>query len=191
MNTQKVGYARVSTTDQNMARQIEAIGEADRLFTDEMSGKDANRPGLAAMLDYVREGDVVRVKSIDRLARSTKDLLAVLEDLEQKGVAVEFLDTPYLNTATKEGKFFITVLAALAELERTTIRERQAEGIALAKARGVYQRAPKLADDAVAEIRRRAEIGVPVSQLARDFGVSRPTIYAVIKRTGMYAEDRE
>lgn len=183
-----VAYARVSTTDQNMARQLEALAPYDKLFTDELSGKDTNRPGLQAMLDYIREDDTVKVKSIDRLGRSVRDLLCLIDTIESKGANVEFVDTPAFNKSSKEGRFAFTMFAALAELERETIRERQAEGIALAKARGVYERAPKLDADKVAEVRRLAAEGVPKAKIARDFGVGKTTVYAVINKTGVYAE---
>lgn len=188
MGGQIVAYARVSSADQNLDRQLAALGEADEVFTDRVSGKNADRPGLQAMLAYVRKGDVVRVKSIDRLGRSARDLLGILEELDAKGVAVEFTDTPSFNTATKEGRFALTVFAAMAQLEREMIHERQAEGIELAKKRGAYERTPKLGAEQCAEIRRLAELGVPKNKLARDFGVGKTTIYAVINQTGIYAE---
>ena len=188
MGGQTVAYARVSTTDQNMARQLEALEGADKLFTDELSGKDSRRPGLQAMLSYVREGDTVRVKSIDRLARSTRDLLTILDDLDTRGVTVEFADTPSFNTNTKEGRFTMTVFAAIAELERETIRERQAEGIALAKARGVYKQNPKVDAQGCAEVRRLAAEGVPKTRIMERFGISKQTVYNIINRAGAYAE---
>ena len=188
MSGKVIGYARVSTTDQNMARQLEALGKVDKLFTDQLSGKDTNRPGLQAMLDFVREDDILRVKSIDRLGRSARDLLNILDELDKRGVTVVFTDTPLFNKSTKEGQFALTMFAAMAELERETIRERQAEGIALAKQRGVYERKPKLSQEQCAEIRRLAEEEVPKSKIAKKFGVGKTTIYAVLNKTGLYAE---
>lgn len=131
---QVVGYVRVSAADQNEARQLKALGGVDRLFSEKVSGKSADdRAQLQEMLAYLREGDKVRVQSPDRLARSTTDLLALVEKLKSKGVALEFVDNPALNTDTPQGEFMLTVLAAIAQLERKTIRERQAEGIAIAK----------------------------------------------------------
>lgn len=142
---QVVGYVRVSAADQNEARQLEALGPVDRLFSEKVSGKNTNdRAQLQEMLTYVRDGDMVRVKSPDRLARSTTDLLALVEQLKAKGVALEFIDNPALNTDTPQGEFMLTVLAAIAQLERKTIRERQAEGIAIAKRNGVYDRVRSL-----------------------------------------------
>ena len=186
---QVVGYVRVSAADQNKARQLEALGEVDRLFSEKVSGKNtSDREQLKEMMAYVREGDTVRVKSPDRLARSTTDLLSLVEQLRKKGVAVEFVDNPALNTDTPQGEFMLTILAAVAQLERATIRERQAEGIAIAKRNGVYDRAPKLTPEQIAEARQRADSGVPKARVARDLGVSRQTLYAALSGTGKYAE---
>ena len=146
-----IGYVRVSTVDQNLDRQIEAIGEVDKLFVDRASGKDTHRPQLDALRAYVREGsnDIVRVKSVDRLARSTLDLLDLLQEFNTKGVKVDFVDVPALSTSAPSGKFTLTVLAAVAEFERELIRERQREGIALAKAKGKYKRGPKLSPEQI------------------------------------------
>ena len=188
MGNRIIGYARVSTTDQNMARQLEALGAVDKLFTDEMSGKNTRRRGLQEMLSFVRAGDIIRTKSIDRLARSTRDLLAMLDELSDRGVSVEFLDTPHLNTNSKEGRFFITVLGALAELERTTIRERQAEGIAIAKAEGKYRQEPKLSRDDVMLARMLIEEGASKASVARGLGVARITLYSALNGKGVYGE---
>lgn len=187
MAGQIVGYARVSAADQNLARQIEALGEVDKLFEEKVSGKDRNRPELSALLDWVREGDTVRIKSPDRLARSTTDLLALVKELGAKGVAVEFVDNPSLNTDNPQGTFMLTILGAVAELERATIRERQAEGIAAAKVRGVYERRAKLSAEQVQEARERVGAGVPKSVVARDLGVSRQTLYTALAGAGRYA----
>lgn len=141
---QIVGYARVSAADQNLARQLAALEGCDRVFADKVSGKDTKRDQLQLMLDYVRQGDTLRVTSADRLARSTRDLLAIVEELKGRGVAVEFLDNPALNTDTPNGQFMLTILGAVAQLERSVIRERQMEGIALAKAEGKYVKAVTL-----------------------------------------------
>lgn len=185
---QVVGYARVSAADQNQARQVEAIGEVDRLFSENVSGKNVDdRQQLKEMIAYVREGDIVRVKSPDRLARSTRDLLELVEQLQSKDVAVEFVDNPALNTDTPQGEFMLTILAAVAQLERSTIRERQAEGIALAKKKGKYDRAPKLSPEQVADACQRVSAGVPKAKVARDFGVSRQTLYSALSGSGKYA----
>lgn len=187
-----IGYVRVSAADQNPGRQIEAIGEVDRLFVDHASGKDAHRPQLDALRAYVRDGssDVVRVKSVDRLARSTSDLLTLLQEFEAKGVSVDFIDTPALSTSTPSGKFTLTVLAAVAEFERELIKERQREGIALARAKGKYQRGPKLSPDQITEARRLVNEGVPKTRVATRFGVSRWTLHDALAKRGVYAQQK-
>lgn len=185
---QVIGYVRVSAADQNEARQLEALGSVDRLFSEKISGKNTeDRAQLQEMLIYVRDGDKVRVKSPDRLARSTTDLLALVERLKAKGVALEFIDNPALNTDTPQGEFMLTVLAAIAQLERKTIRERQAEGIAIAKRNGVYDRVLKLSPEQIQLARQRIDQDVPKAKVARDLGVSRQTLYAALAGNGKYA----
>ena len=186
---QLVGYARVSAADQNEARQVEALSDVDRLFSEKASGKNVDdRAQLRELVAYVREGDKVRVKSPDRLARSTRDLLDLIEQFHAKGVAVEFVDNPALNTDTPQGEFLLTILAAVAQLERATIRERQAEGIAIAKRKGVYERSPKLTSEQIAHARERVDADVPKAKVARDLGVSRQTLYAALGGKGTYAK---
>ena len=136
----KIGYIRVSTQEQNTIRQevlMEALG-VDEVYIDRMSGKDANRPELQKMMEYVRKGDTVIVESISRFARNTRDLLELVERLTAKGV--EFVSKKEaIDTTTPTGKFMLTVFGAVAELEREYILQRQREGIAIAKANGVYR----------------------------------------------------
>jgi len=187
---QVVGYARVSSRDQNLDRQLEALAGVDKLFPEKVSGKNTDdRPELKKMLGYVRDGDTIRVKSADRLARSTIDLLTMVTELGERGVKVEFIDNPALSTTTPQGKFTLTLFAAVAELERDMIRERQREGIALAKAAGKYAREPSLTPEQVEDARRRVETGVSKAYLAREFGVSRSTLYAALAGRGVYGRD--
>ena len=135
----KIGYIRCSTADQNPARQEESMRNmgCEKVFSDMLSGKDANRPGLKAMLEYVREGDILYVESFSRLARSTRDLLQIVDELQKKGVAF-ISQKECINTETPQGKFMLTVFAALSELGREQIKQRQAEEIAIAKKAGKY-----------------------------------------------------
>lgn len=187
-NGQTVGYVRVSAIDQNEARQIEALGDVDRLFSEKVSGKNTDRPQLQEMLAYIREGDVVRAKSPDRLSRSTRDLLSLIERIQGKGAQIEFVDNPSLNTNTPQGTFMLTILGAVAELERATIRERQAEGIAIAKRNGVYKRAAALSREQIEAARERVDVGVPKAVVARDLGVSRQTLYTALAGDGVYGD---
>lgn len=183
------GYARVSSTDQNLDRQREALAGVDALIEESVSGKSREgREKLRLLVGLVQSGDVIKVKSIDRLARNTRDLLETIDELVEKGVSIEFVDTPQLNVTTKEGRAMITIFAAFAELERESIRERQLEGIALAKKAGKYAKAPKLSSEQIDEARVRIAAGVPKSKVARDLNVSRQTLYAALNGTGKYAE---
>ena len=186
---QIVGYARVSAADQNVSRQVKALEvECDKIFVEKVSAaKTSNRPQFQEMLRYLRDGDVLQVTSADRLARSTRDLLDIVQSLKDRGVQVEFLDNPALNTDTPQGEFMLTILAAVAQLERSIIRERQAEGIAIARAAGKYDRAPKLSPEQAREVRRLDALGVPKTAIARKMGCSRHTIYSVLDRIGKYA----
>jgi DNA invertase Pin-like site-specific DNA recombinase len=185
MTAQRIGYRRVSTADQSTARQLDGL-TLDRVFEDKASGATTDRPGLKACLEHLRPGDTLVVHSMDRLARSLADLERTVADLTARGVRVEFV---------KEGKTFaggrdpmdtlmLQLLGAFAQFERAMIRERQREGIDKAKAAGVYRGGkPKLTPERVAELRRRdAEAGQRNrAQLARDFGISRETLYAYLR----------
>lgn len=137
-----LGYVRVSTVEQNETRQIEALRQRgvdpENFFIDKQSGKDVNRPKLKELLAYVRKGDTVVTESISRIARNTKDLLSIVEQLQGKGVEFVSLKES-LDTTTPQGKFMLTIFAAMAELERDSILQRQREGIAIAKAAGKYK----------------------------------------------------
>ena len=136
----KIGYIRVSTTDQNTARQELLMTElgVEKVFIDRISGKNTDRPELIRMMGFVRQGDCVVVESISRFARNTKDLLELVEQLTAKGV--EFVSKKEaIDTTTPTGKFMLTIFGAVAELEREYILQRQAEGIAIAKEQGVYK----------------------------------------------------
>ena len=144
----KIGYARVSTKEQNEARQIRAFEEMgiEKVYLDKQSGKNADRPQLKEMLSFVREGDIITVESISRIARNTKDLLTIIENINAKGA--EFVSKKEaLDTRTPTGKFMLTVFGAMAELEREYILGRQAEGIAIAKEQHKFKGKPKMVID--------------------------------------------
>lgn len=183
MKGQNVGYIRVSSTSQNTERQLADI-TLDRVFTDKVSGKDTNRPELANCLNHLREGDVLHVHSIDRLARNLKDLQTLIEQLTSKGVSVRFYKehlTFEAASASPMQTLMLQMLGAFAEFERTLIRERQREGIAAAKAQGKKLGAPaKVTDEQVAAIKARIEAGEEKSAVAKAFGISRPTLYKLL-----------
>lgn len=181
----KIGYARCSTADQNPARQEKILKEAGckKIYLDKLSGKDRNRPQLKEMLEYIREGDTLYVESISRLARSTRDLLEIIDELKNKGVSF-VSDKEKIDTNTAQGKFMLTVFAALAEMEREQIRQRQAEGIAIAKANGVYKgRMPRPFDNYQFEqlYKQWKEGDITQKYMCKKLDISRQTLYKKIK----------
>jgi len=176
----RIGYVRVSTLDQNESRQLEGV-HLDKRFVDKASGKDTKRPQLQAALDYVRDGDVLVVHSMDRLARNLDDLRRIVMELTGRGVVVEFVKEHLTFTSEDNAmsKLLLSVMGAFAEFERSLIRERQREGIALAKKAGVYKgRKPSLTPERIKELRARVAAGEKKAALAREFGISRETLYS-------------
>lgn len=179
----KVAYVRVSTEEQNETRQVEALKAhgIEKWFIEKLSGKDMERPQLQAMLDYVREGDVVYIHDFSRLARSTKDLLSIVEQLQEKSVDF-YSDKEKIDTSTPTGKLMLTMIAAIAEFERQTLLDRQREGIAIAKAAGVYKGRKKIKvkdfDKHYARYMRRE---ISKAGIAKELGVSRPTVDRLIR----------
>src|SRR5512135_2526925 len=180
---QRIGYIRVSSLEQTEARQLDGI-ELAKIFTDKASGKDTKRPQLELLMSFVRTGDAVVVHSMDRLARNLDDLRRLVQTLTSKGVRIEFVkehltfsgeDSPMAN-------LMLSVMGAFAEFERALIRERQREGIALAKKKGVYKgRKKALAPEQVTQLRTRLSIGVSKAQVARELKISRETLYQYLK----------
>ena len=179
---QKVGYARVSSKDQNLERQTAALKKEKcfRIFDDTVSGSSTDRPGLDGALNYVRPGDQLVVTSMDRLARSLIDLHRLVDDLTARDVSVKFLKEgqTYSLNSTPIAKLMLGLLGSVAEFERSIIRERQAEGIARAKARGVYKgRAKALSDEQLAQAQEWVNAGVPKAEVARRLSIGRTTLY--------------
>jgi DNA invertase Pin-like site-specific DNA recombinase len=178
----RCGYIRVSSVDQNTVRQLDGI-QLDKVFTDKASGKDTNRPQLKAAIDYLRDGDVMVVHSMDRLARNITDLLHTVDMLNRRGVVVEFVKESLTFTGDDSAmsKLMLTIMGGVAEFERAMIRERQLEGIAKAKQAGKYTgRKSTMQAAQVQAIRDRAAAGANKSALAREFGVTRQTIYNIL-----------
>jgi DNA invertase Pin-like site-specific DNA recombinase len=180
---QRIGYVRVSTLDQNEKRQLE--GQVlDRVFTDKASGRDTARPQLTELLRYARDQDILLVHSMDRLARNLDDLRALVRGLTCRGVRVEFVKEGLVFTGEDSpmANLMLSVMGAFAEFERSLIRERQREGIALAKQRGAYKgRKKTLSSERAGEMVQRAGSGVPKAVLARDYGISRETVYQYLR----------
>ena len=175
----RVGYIRVSSVEQNTGRQLDGL-DLDKSFTDKASGKDAQRPQLKAALDYLRDGDVLVVHSMDRLARNLDDLRRIVTELTARGVQVQFMKEGMLFTGedTAMSKLLLSVMGAFAEFERSLLKERQREGIDIAKKAGVYKgRKPSLTPDRVTALRARVAGGEKKAALAREFGISRETLY--------------
>jgi len=187
MMGQRIGYVRVSTTDQNTDRQLENI-VLDRKFEDKVSGKDTERPQLQEMLAYAREGDVVIVHSMDRLARNVDDLRKLVKSMNARKIVVQFVKEGLTFTGDDSpmSNLLLTMLGAVAEFERALINERQREGIAIAKTKGVYKgRKPALTEAQAAEARRLIDVDkVSKAEVARQLGVSRSTLYAHLNAAG-------
>lgn len=191
----KIGYVRVSTVEQHEERQVVELQEKvgiERTFIDKLSGKNTERPELQKMIDFAREGDTIYVSEFSRLARSTKDLLDIVQKLKDKGVQVVSLKENF-DTTTPAGELAMTLFAAIATFERKIMLERQKEGIALAKAHGVYRgrkQKPKPSNwPELVERYQRRDIR-SVSELARICGCSRNTIYAWMRSSGVIIKTR-
>ena len=195
MQSQRVGYVRVSTVDQNTDRQLENI-TADKVFVDKVSGKDVNRPELQAMVSYVRAGDTVVVHSLDRLARSMVDLRSIVEQLVAKGVSVEFVkERLYFSKDKKDSPtdtLMLNILSSFAEFERALIRERQQEGIKIAKANGAYRgRKKALAPSQVEGLHARVSSRQgTVAEVAKELGISRTTLYEYLGKKGASGKEQ-
>lgn len=185
----RYGYARVSTAEQNEARQVEAlVAEGipeERIFTDKASGKNTDREGLRKLLNTVRAGDEIFIISLDRLARSTVDLLQIVKELDERGIYLQTKDGK-VDTKTPEGKFNLTILGAVAQLERELMLERQREGIAIAKREGKYAKNhghEKRVDDSMLRgIYEQIKDGsMTKSAAAEKLGITRPTLDRKLK----------
>jgi DNA invertase Pin-like site-specific DNA recombinase len=188
-----VGYARVSSIPQDTRLQRDALAEADcvRVFEDKISRRTKDRPGLIAALDYLRAGDTLCVWKLDRLGRSVKEVLTLADDLHERGIGLRILTGRLAGTYTPagEGKFFFTMMAAFAELERDMLRERTMAGLTAARAQGRVGGRPIVmdADKLAAAAARRAK-GESPTQIAKALGVSRASIYRHLAAAGTYPD---
>jgi DNA invertase Pin-like site-specific DNA recombinase len=181
---QRVGYIRVSSADQNLARQLEGVA-LDKVFEEKASAKDAKRPKLQQCLQFLREGDSLHVHSMDRLARNLIDLRQIVEGLTARGVSVHFVKESMTFTADASpmARLLLNMMGAFAEFEREIIKERQREGIAVARKAGKFskERAKKLTADDVKAVLEMVDTGTPKAEIARAYGVSRETLYQYIR----------
>ena len=177
-----LAYVRVSTAEQNEARQVEAMKQyqIDKWYIEKVSGKNTDRPKLQELLEFCREGDTIHIHDFSRLARSTKDLLDIVETLTAKGVFL-ISNKENIDTSTPTGKLMLTMIAAINEFERTNLLERQREGIAIAKAEGKYKgRKPVSIEGFESHYLRYQRREISKSGLARELGISRPTLDKLI-----------
>ena len=179
-----IAYVRVSTVEQNEARQLEGLKSynIDKWFKEKVSAKDTNRPQLKAMMEFAREGDTIYVWDFSRLARSTKDLLKLVEELEARGIILRSIKES-LDTSTATGKLMLTMIGAINEFERANMLERQREGIALAKKRGAYKGRKSIEIDSKFKENYSRYLNRDINkvELAKVLGVSRPTLDKMIK----------
>jgi len=179
----KIGYARISTTDQNLALQLDAlkVEGCDRIFDETVSSRKRDRPIWQNVLALLREDDVLVVYKLDRIARSTRELIEIIDLLKGKGVAILSLQEPWVDTTSPSGKMIMTVMAGIAEFERDLIKQRAKDGREAAKRRGVHMGRPKiLTRHQVGLIKLGHEHGRSVKELALDMKVSRDTIYRAL-----------
>lgn len=184
MTNKRIGYGRVSTSDQNPDSQRDALLRVgvDELFIDTFTGTKSNRPELDKLRAMLRSGDTIVITRLDRLGRSTKDLLVLVSDLQELGVNLEVIEQS-INTLTPEGKLFFTLVASFAEFEREIMRARTMDGLAAARARGrVGGRKPVMTPAKTETARQMYAAGKYVKDIAEVLGVSRPTVYKVLEK---------
>jgi DNA invertase Pin-like site-specific DNA recombinase len=176
-----VGYARVSSAGQDLAVQLEKLKDCDKVFKEKRSGVDAGRPELKRCLEYLREGDTLLVTKLDRLARSTSDLYGVVSQLAEKGVEFKVIDDPAIDTSSRTGKLVMGILALIAEFENDIRRERQTDGIAKARDRGVrFGRKPLLVTETIKKVRKLRKAGKTVPEIMRQTFLSKASVYRAL-----------
>ena len=176
-----VGYARVSSVGQSLDVQLEKLKDCDKVFKEKRSGVDTGRPALKQCLEFLREGDTLLVTKIDRLARSTSDLYRIVSELAEKGVSFKVVDDPSIDTSSRTGKLVMGTLALIAEFENDIRRERQMDGIAKAKERGVrFGVEPKLTDEVKARIRQLRSEGMTVPAIMKQTELSKASVYRAL-----------
>ena len=176
-----VGYARVSSTGQDLAVQLEKLAGCDKVFKEKRSGVDTGRPELKRCLEYLREGDTLLVSKIDRLARSTSDLYRIVSQLADKGVSFKVIDDPSIDTSSRTGKLIMGMLALIAEFENDIRRERQMDGIKKARERGTrFGRKPLLVPETIHQVRKLRKSGKTVPEIMRQTSLSKASVYRAL-----------
>ncbi len=185
MKGHRIGYVRVSSVEQNTVRQLDGL-QLDKVFIDKCSGKDTNRPQLSLMLEFMRDGDVMYVHSMDRLARNLDDLRKLVDKITNKNITLVFVKENLIFTKDERNplsKLMLSVMGAFAEFERSLIKERQLEGIAIAKKEGKYLgRSKCLTDEQFAEMRQLVADRYKKTDIAKKFGISRDTLYRYLRQ---------
>ena len=183
-----VGYARVSSTGQDLGVQLEKLKVCDKVFKEKRSGVDAGRPELKRCLEYLREGDTLLVTKIDRLARSTSDLYRIISTLTDKGVSFRVIDDPAIDTSSRTGKLVMGILALIAEFENDIRRERQMDGIKKARERGTrFGRKPLLIPETIQQVRKLRKAGNTVPEIMQQTCLSKASVYRALSASPMSA----
>lgn len=180
----KLGYVRVSTVEQNESRQLETMKlyGVEKIFSEKISAKNTQRPKLNELLDFAREGDTIYIHDFSRLARNTKDLLNIVENLNNKGIHL-VSSKENIDTSTATGKLLLTVIAAINQFERENLRERQMEGIKIAKSKGLYKgRKPVKIENFEHHYKRWQNREISKTALANELGISRQTLYSIFEK---------
>jgi DNA invertase Pin-like site-specific DNA recombinase len=176
-----VGYARVSSTGQDLGVQLEKLKSCNKIFKEKRSGVDTGRPELKRCLDYLREGDTLLVTKLDRLARSTSDLYSIVSKLAEKGVEFKVLDDSAIDTSSRTGKLVMGILALIAEFENDIRRERQMDGIKKAHERGIrFGRKPLLVSETIEKVKKLRKAGKTVPEIMRHTSLSKASVYRAL-----------
>ncbi|WP_039037653.1 recombinase family protein [Pseudoalteromonas sp. ECSMB14103] len=183
------GYARVSSTDQDLTTQLSKLNEhgVDRIYSEKISAKNTNRPELERMIDQLRTGDKVVITKIDRIARNMRDFQNLVHDFNERGVTLKILDQN-IDTSSDRDKLFMNMLSMFAEFERTMILERQRDGIELAKSKGVYKGRKPVSNDKKAQVLELAASGTKKSDIVRETGLGKTTVFKIIKENSQKSD---
>lgn len=184
MTTIIIGYARVSTIEQNLDRQLDALKEngAEKVFTEKATGKKTDRPELMHLMDQLRDGDIVIISELTRLSRSTKDLFVIVEQIQSKGANIKSLKETWLDTTTPHGKLMFTIFAGLSQFESDLTAQRTREGLAAARTRGRLGGRPKVAaDKSIMAVKMYDSNEFTVNEICTSCNIGKATLYRLIK----------